>query len=98
MSTRILVTGSTDGIGKETARQLVARGADVVVHGRSLEKAEQARAEVKAKAAVAADLSSLDAVRKLADDVGRVDVVINNAGVYMKKRQTTPDGREMTMA
>ena len=97
----ILVTGATDGIGRETARILVSRGADVVVHGRTADKAEQARSEVKAKRAVAADLTSLEEVRALAKhvgDFGVIDVVINNAGVYMKKRAETTDGRELTMA
>lgn len=96
----ILVTGSTDGIGKETARLLVERGADVVVHGRTLEKAERARAEVGAARALAADLASLDEVRALAGNFagGGLDVLVNNAGVYAKKRTLTADGRELTMA
>ena len=52
-----LVTGSTTGIGLETARLLAAEGARVVVHGRDADRAEQARADVGAELAVACDLS-----------------------------------------
>lgn len=102
----ILITGATDGIGKETARILVERGARVVIHGRTLEKAEGARAEIerttgkKLPAPVAAELADLDAVRALASEWGSrpLDVLINNAGIYAKKRRLTSDGRELTMA
>jgi NAD(P)-dependent dehydrogenase (short-subunit alcohol dehydrogenase family) len=97
-SPRILVTGSTDGIGKETARALVSRGASVIVHGRDRDKAEHARREVNAAEAVVADLASLDEVRALAAKLGDVDVLINNAGVFAKNRTMTSDGRELTMA
>jgi NAD(P)-dependent dehydrogenase (short-subunit alcohol dehydrogenase family) len=102
----ILVTGATDGIGKETAKILARRGAHVVVHGRSQEKAEAAKRDIeretgkKLEGAVHADLASLDEVRAIAKQWGDkpLDVLVNNAGVYMKKRTLTPDGREMTMA
>lgn len=99
MST-ILVTGATDGIGKETARILAEQGHDVVVHGRTLEKAQAAVRSLGKGRAVAADLASLHEVRALAATLrdAPIDVVINNAGVYMKTRTLTPDGREMTMA
>src|SRR5687767_5255819 len=99
MST-ILVTGATDGIGKETARILAEQGHDVIVHGRTMEKAQAVVRGLGKGRAIAADLASLEQVRAMASTLNgaRVDVLINNAGVYMKARQLTPDGREMTMA
>jgi NAD(P)-dependent dehydrogenase (short-subunit alcohol dehydrogenase family) len=105
--TTILVTGATDGIGKETARILASEGHDVILHGRTLEKARAARMAVeqatgrKLPDAVAADLASLDEVRGLAVAVlkrGALDAIINNAGIYAKARTLTADGRELTMA
>jgi NAD(P)-dependent dehydrogenase (short-subunit alcohol dehydrogenase family) len=81
-----LVTGATSGIGRAIAHQLATLGAEVVVHGRSPERgAETVRAIEngggKARF-VAADLSRADQVRRLADEVGPVDILINNAGTY----------------
>lgn len=106
MTKSILVTGATDGIGKETARILAARGARVVIHGRTLEKAEAARAEIerqtgrKLPAPLAAELADLDEVRALAEAWGErpLDVLIHNAGIYQTRRRLTPDGRELTIA
>ena len=99
MST-ILVTGATDGIGKETARILAEQGHDVIVHGRTLEKSQAIVRAIGKGRAVAADLAQLDEIRAMVVMLGdvSVDVLINNAGVYMKTRKLTPDGREMTMA
>lgn len=97
----ILVTGATDGIGRETARILSEQGHDVIVHGRTLEKAQAIVRQLGKGTAVAADLASLDEVRALAGrkELGALDVLVNNAGVYMKTRKVTPEGgRETTMA
>ena len=106
--TTILVTGSTDGIGLETAKQLARHGADVILHGRSRDRLESAakalRSETKRPLPepVLMDLSSLADVRRAALEVrARPDaptVVINNAGVLMRKRVLTIDGFETTMA
>ena len=80
-----IVTGSTEGIGRETARLLAAEGAQVVVAGRAAERAERVRAEVGAVLAVACDLADPGAPRLLVDRVtdalGRVDVLVNNVGL-----------------
>jgi NAD(P)-dependent dehydrogenase (short-subunit alcohol dehydrogenase family) len=103
---RILVTGVSAGLGVETARALVAHGADVVGVARDLEKAKRATAEVS-KAAVAngtsfelieLDLASLKSVRAAADKQvadGRLfDVIIANAGVMATPFGKTEDGFE----
>lgn len=104
----IVVTGSTDGIGRETARQLVRQGARVIVHGRSQAKAEAAHAELvelgarPQPAPVVADLASLAAVRSMADELlsrdEPIDVLLNNAGVYVRERKLSEDRLELTMA
>jgi NAD(P)-dependent dehydrogenase (short-subunit alcohol dehydrogenase family) len=79
-----LVTGSTAGIGLETARMLAAEGARVAVTGRDADRAEQARAEVGAELAVACDLSEPDAAAELvaetAKALGPVQCLVNNVG------------------
>ena len=104
----VLVTGATDGIGRETARELVRRGARVVVHGRNAEKAKAVSAEldalakVKMPAPIVADFSSLDDVRAMAKVLlsrgDGIDVLVNNAGVYMNEARLSRDGFEMTFA
>jgi NAD(P)-dependent dehydrogenase (short-subunit alcohol dehydrogenase family) len=88
-----LVTGATAGIGRAVALQLAALGAEVVVHGRNAERGAKTVQEIQnagGKARfVAADLSEVDDVRRLAAEAGPVDILINNAGVY--KFGTTAD-------
>jgi NAD(P)-dependent dehydrogenase (short-subunit alcohol dehydrogenase family) len=78
------VTGATSGIGRATALRLARDGWEVVVHGRNPERGAQVVREIEAQGGrarfVAADLSDLAAVRALADEVGAVDVLVNNAG------------------
>lgn len=103
-----LITGSTDGIGKQTALKLVQMGATVLVHGRNRSKAEAAQDEIQKVSgsssifAYWADLTSLqqikDMARKLHREVAHLDILINNAGVYMNRRQISEDGYEMTFA
>jgi NAD(P)-dependent dehydrogenase (short-subunit alcohol dehydrogenase family) len=95
---RVLVTGSADGIGHVTARQLVEQGHAVTLHARSEGRAATARERVPgAEAAVVGDLASLAEVRGLAEQanaLGRYDAVVNNAGVGYQwgRRRETEDG------
>jgi NAD(P)-dependent dehydrogenase (short-subunit alcohol dehydrogenase family) len=79
-----LVTGSTAGIGLETARQLVAEGARVVVNGRDAARAEQAGVQVGAALSVACDLSEPGAAERLVAEIaaalGPVQCLVNNVG------------------
>ncbi len=104
----ILVTGSTDGLGRATARELLHQGATVLLHGRNPEKLESVRSELASQAGdervqpYAADLASLAEVRRLAEAVerghDRVDVVVHNAGVGGIDRGEGTDGYELHMA
>ncbi|WP_030543389.1 SDR family NAD(P)-dependent oxidoreductase [Streptomyces albus] len=81
----VFITGSADGIGRETAATLAAAGHRVVLHARNTVRAEEARAAVpQAAGVVAGDLASLTGTRELAEAAaaaGPFDVVIHNAGV-----------------
>jgi NAD(P)-dependent dehydrogenase (short-subunit alcohol dehydrogenase family) len=75
-----LVTGSTAGIGLETARLLAAEGARVIVTGRDPQRVERARTETGATAGIAADLSTADGAAQLAAAAGPVACLVNNVG------------------
>jgi NAD(P)-dependent dehydrogenase (short-subunit alcohol dehydrogenase family) len=104
----ILVTGATSGIGLETATALAATGATVVLAAHDRQGGERSRRQIATATGnenvrvVAGDLSSQTAVRQLVkeiqDSFGSLDVLINNAGVDVGKRQTTVDGLELTFA
>ncbi|HEY3446404.1 MAG TPA: SDR family oxidoreductase [Myxococcales bacterium] len=104
----VLVTGSTDGIGRETALQLARRGAKVVLHGRSPERLEKARKDLERAVGrpmpepVLGDLASLESVRGMVralDERGTaLDVLVNNAGIFRRKKELSADGLELTMA
>lgn len=103
----VLVTGSTDGLGRELALALAADGAHVIVHGRNVERGEAVVAEIvqvgKGSASfIAADFSSLQAVRDFADTVARdyprLDLLVNNAGIAFfqaPQRSANADGHEL---
>ena len=100
----ILVTGSTDGIGKQTALELAEMGARVILHGRNRSKAEQVLKEIKQNTGndqldfFIADLSSLQQIRAMGAEIRRkynkLEVLINNAGVAMNKLEFSDDGYE----
>jgi NAD(P)-dependent dehydrogenase (short-subunit alcohol dehydrogenase family) len=95
---RILVTGSTDGLGRRVADELAERGARVLVHGRDPAKVDEAAREAGAEAGVVADLAELEQVRRLAAEAGELDTLVNNAGVIEWERRESADGSELTFA
>jgi NAD(P)-dependent dehydrogenase (short-subunit alcohol dehydrogenase family) len=109
----ILITGSTDGIGKQAAHDLAQMGATVLLHGRNQERAESVLREIQAATGNSklkyylADLSSLAQVRQLSEavqaDHEQLDVLINNAGIGTGRRTDTTralsqDGYELRFA
>ena len=94
----ILVTGSTDGHGKRVARELAARGATVIVHGRDPEKTEAVAREIGSEQTRVADFASLADVRHLAGEIDQLDTLVNNAGIISFERRESADGYELTFA
>lgn len=104
----ILITGATDGIGKETARQLARLGAHILITGRNPQKVESTVLELRQSTGnpqiegFIADLSSQEQIRNLAraiyERVPALHGLINNAGAIFIQRQTSVDGIEMTFA
>jgi NAD(P)-dependent dehydrogenase (short-subunit alcohol dehydrogenase family) len=104
----VLITGSTDGIGRQIAIDLAEMGASVIIHGRNELKARDAMKDITRQTGnkkldfVVADLASLAQIKKLAAEIrskyDRIDVLINNAGVFMNRRELSQDGFEMTFA
>ncbi|MEU6889827.1 oxidoreductase [Streptomyces viridosporus] len=95
-----LVTGASRGIGLETARVLASRGAHVILACRSTERAREAASSIGGSTrAVRLDLASLESVRRAADEVrrryGRLDLLVNNAGVMLPPYRRTADGFEV---
>jgi len=104
-----LVTGSTDGIGKHTATRLAREGYHVLLHGRSPERLEETRRSILSQQSDASletlchDLITLQGAKDLAAQVmiktdNKLDVLINNAGVFQEERIATEDGLESTFA
>lgn len=102
----ILVTGATDGIGRQTAWTLARMGAKVLIHGRDKQKGIRVIDELTRNTCnenlmlYIADFSSLADVRRMADEIKReqtqLHVLINNAGSFFKEHQLNADGLEMT--
>jgi NAD(P)-dependent dehydrogenase (short-subunit alcohol dehydrogenase family) len=103
-----VVTGANAGIGKETAIGLAKLGATVVMVCRDAGRAEKALREIKHKSGsdrvelMICDLASQKSIRRFADDFkqqhDRLDVLVNNAGVFLRQRSLTEDGIESTFA
>jgi NAD(P)-dependent dehydrogenase (short-subunit alcohol dehydrogenase family) len=103
-----LVTGPTSGLGRTTVSHLAAMGARVLLVGRDPDRLEQTRLELEAwsgnheVATYVADLASLAAVRRAADEVldrePRLDILVDNAGTLLPDRRLSPDGFELSLA
>ncbi|BBZ30830.1 short-chain dehydrogenase [Mycolicibacterium madagascariense] len=101
---RIFITGSTDGLGSMAARLLADGGHEVMLHARTAERADEARAALPANDGVAiGDVSSLEEMRSVAEqaaDSGPFDAVIHNVGLGFQatERISTVDGLAQTFA
>lgn len=103
-----VLTGSTSGIGKETAIGLAKQGVRLVLPVRNLEKGASLRQEIHSLTGngqvdlMSCDLTSLESVRAFAqaflDTYDRLDLLINNAGIWETKRKESADGIELTFA
>jgi NAD(P)-dependent dehydrogenase (short-subunit alcohol dehydrogenase family) len=104
----IVVTGATSGIGRATAVELAKLGSRLILVGRDAARAEETLAEIRSATGrsdvevVRGDFTRLAEVRRVAEEIlartDRIDVLVNNAGVTLLKRTTTPDGFETTFA
>lgn len=104
MAKRILLTGATDGIGLETAKKLVALGHTVLLHGRNADKLAKVAQSLSASDGAAcetyvADLARIAEAETLAQAIAakheRLDVLINNAGVFAAAEPVTADGLDL---
>ncbi len=108
MNKTILITGSTDGIGKLAAIKLAQDGHEIYLHGRNAEKLETVISEIKRASnneqvkGFVADFSDLQAVKNMATQVNKtlakLDVLINNAGVYKSAITATTDDLDIRFA
>ena len=104
----ILITGSTDGIGKLTAIKLAKDGHQMLLHGRNLSKLKETVAEIKEISSndkisgVVSDLSDFKSITKmtteLSDKVSKIDILINNAGVFKSSIPSNADGLDLRFA
>lgn len=107
----VLITGSTDGVGRYVAKRLALEGANVLIHGRDTARAKALIEEIVGDGSAAptfyqADLASLAGVRRLADavktDHKRLDVLVSNAGIGSQtqgaQRRESADGFELRFA
>jgi NAD(P)-dependent dehydrogenase (short-subunit alcohol dehydrogenase family) len=105
---RVIVTGPTSGFGKEIAAQLAALGAEFVLACRDLGRGERTADEIARRTGakncvvMRIDTSNQQSIHEFArqyrERYPRLDVLINNAGIYRPKRQTSVDGIELTFA
>lgn len=104
----ILITGATDGIGKQTALELVQQGHTLFIHGRNNERLSETKKWIQTQVpktiteTFQSDFASLKEVKQMADSILTkgipLDVLINNAGVFEEKLRYSADGFERTFA
>jgi retinol dehydrogenase 13 len=99
----VVITGATSGIGRVTARKFASKGANLICINRNPEKSENLRREIESEFGVKcdyriADLSSLNDIFRVSKEFAQlempIDVIIHNAGVYLTKRELTPEGHD----
>ena len=99
----VVITGATSGIGYHTARKYASHGANLLCINRNLQKSEALCREIESEFGVKcdykiADLSNLKDIHRVAEELLKlntpIDVLIHNAGIYLTKRELTPDGLE----
>lgn len=99
----VVITGATSGIGYNTAIKFASQGADLICINRNQEKSEALKQEIESEYPVKcdiiiADLSSMEDTDRVAqtllDTEMPIDILVHNAGIYLTKRQVTPDGFE----
>jgi len=104
---KIIITGATSGVGKATAKELAKQGAEIIIVARNLDKIKSLSSEIEQLTDIApsfylADLSKMPEVKKAAEqikaDYSAIDILINNAGLVMDKKEITEDGFEYTLA
>ena len=105
---RVLITGGTSGIGRQTALELARQGSEVILTSRSEARGLQAAEEIRNEtgnsrvSSVPLDLGSLDSVRaaaaRIRSEVPSLDLLINNAGILRMKRMESADGFELNLA
>lgn len=108
LDARVLVTGSTSGIGKQTALSLGRLGCDVYVHGRNREAGESVVSDIRDMGQDSkfyqVDFSSQSEVKEFSEEIYEdlkedgLDILVNNAGGYFRNAGTTEDGVEYTFA
>ena len=105
---RVLITGATNGIGKQAALELAKMGAEIVIVGRDEFKTRKVASDIGRASGnsnvdlLVADLSSMDEIRRIAAEFRgkhqRLDVLLNNAGAFFSEYRASADGYEMTFA
>lgn len=108
MTRTVLITGSTDGIGRATARALAAAGMKVIIHGRTKPKVDATLEQLSGELpgaeleGISFDLGTQTGVRRgaaqILERVPALHVLINNAGIFASERTLTDDGAELTFA